>query len=93
MGVSVVGWIRQAGAMAAAFYADWTAIARRCVERLSLHPSPHAGALSWTSSGGYQLLRGLKWVILATADRNVGVAAPERNGSERIGTDRIGSGS
>ena len=43
---------------------------------------------------GYQLSRftGLNGgVILATADRNVGVAAPERNGSERIGTDRIGS--
>ena len=45
VGVSV-GFGRPA-AMAAAFYGDWTAIARE--SRASV---PLSGALSWTSSGG-----------------------------------------
>ena len=85
-----LGWIRQAGAMAAAFYADWTAIARRCVERLSLHPSPHAGALSWTSSGGYQLSRGLNWGLFLRP-RSGTSGWPHRNGTDRNGSEQIGS--
>ena len=51
--------------------ADWTAIAARSREALSLHQSPHAGARR------------------ALVDEFCGLA--ERNGSERLGTDRIGS--
>ena len=83
-----LGWIRQAGAMAAAFYADWTAIARRCVERLSLHPSRARRRALVDEFWGYQLSRGLND---RGAERRGGRTGTERIGTDRNRSDRIGS--